>query len=616
MENMQKVDRIFSSSFDEFVENIFQNPVMSEVSQERFPLNNLGDYIELYKEKKVLESQISKLSRRVTEQFKKINELNDQLDAHKAKEKKLITQRNAANKANKNKSKFLATMSHEIRTPISGVIGTTTVLRDTELTDSQQEYISMIESCAQSLLCLINDVLDFSKIEAGELRIEQVDFNLKDIVGQVRDVLAAKAREKNIRFYSHILHDVPVWLHGDPLRIRQVLLNLTGNALKFTDTGSVHIEVTLEKEEENQVFLRFSVKDTGIGLTEEQKEHLFKSFSQSDPSITRKYGGTGLGLSISRKLTRLMGGKIGVKSERGKGSEFWFSLPLKRQPEGRKKRSEIFQLNRFRCLKQQRFKGLSILLVDDDPINRKISRILLEKEGFHVEVVESGNRAISTLEQQAFDLVLLDVEMPGMNGYEVTRTIREMEENSTIPATPIIAMTAHAMTGDREKCLDAGMDDYISKPLNMIVLTRLIEQHVSIESGTAATPGDSSSEAVEDNDPRDHVVVNMKQLEELKKDVEDKFELVIRVFLDSLPEKLKLIRQAFSEGSFESLKAAAHQLKGSSSTFYAPGMTELCRKLEEVATDKGFSDGSVESLTDALEIEAERVDSILRDYIS
>jgi len=610
MKKMQKVDRIFSSSFDEFVEKIFQNPVSAEVNAQGLPLNNLGDYIELYKEKKALESTIYQLNNQVHSQQKNMVTLKDRINLLLQGEKSLIKEKEAAESSSKNKSKFLAHMSHEIRTPMNGVIGTISILKEADLTSSQYKYLEIIETCAHSLLSVIDDILDYSKIEAGELKIEAVNFNLKDITSQVRDILSYKAQEKGIELTTHIIHNVPVWLKGDPLRIRQILLNLTNNAIKFTDSGSVGIEISLESETEDQVHLLFKVRDTGIGIGKEEQKHLFQSYSQAGAEITRRFGGSGLGLCISKQLVDLMDGSIGVDSKEGEGATFWFSFPLIKQKGTKKSRTDLFKIETHRQLPNGfRKKDLSILLVEDDAINQKIAKILLEREGFKVTVVENGVKAIEALERQTFDLVLMDVEMPEMNGYEATRRIRSYNSEKIDRKIPIIAMTAHAMSGDREKCLNSGMNDYIPKPINIHLLNDLIDQHISRKEDIPKNHVDPVSA----NSKKGDSIIQADKLRGLQDEIEEKYGLIVEIFITNLPLKLSKIQSSAEEENFEDLRAFAHQLKGSCAIFYAEKMVEICQDLEDMATRADNSQDEIFGKISDLVNEAERVETFLKE---
>ncbi len=603
---MQKVDHLFKSSFDQLVENIFKHPVDEEISQQDLPFSNVGDYIELYKEKKGLEAKIADLEEQVYLHLSSNHQLTEKINSLAKREKALLKQNKRLQLTSKNKNLFLASMSHEIRTPMNGIVGAIEILEGTELQADQAKFLGIIETCSNALLSVIDDILDYSKIEANELKIETVDFNLKDIVSQVRDILIFKAQEKNIEFTTHIVHNVPIWLKGDPLRVRQILLNLANNAVKFTESGAVSIEVSLASQTDNDAVIEFKVKDTGIGIPSDQQKHLFKNFSQVSSEITRQYGGTGLGLAISRKLTEMMNGEIGAESEPGTGSTFRFTIPLTKQQGTRKSRNDLIHLGRQkRANSKESKKELSVLLVEDDTINQKITSILLEKEGFKITIAETGVQAIETMRENTFDLILMDVEMPEKNGYDTTREIRASTAKTDSHQIPIIAMTAHAMSGIREKCLAAGMNDYISKPINMPLLNEIIQRFDFSPKAERLVAIDYKPEISDD------VVIDVKKLQGLKKEVDSRFEQVVSIFLNSLPQKMQNIRNCLDNGNFDDLQIYAHQLKGSSATFYARQMVALCQQIENLAEESDPDQGTIIKLLQQLEIEIQRVEEFL-----
>jgi len=378
-------------------------------------------------------------------------------------EELLIAQKKAV-AANKSKSDFLANMSHEIRTPMNGIIGMIHLALQSQQSDKQKEYINKAQYSAKNLLEIINDILDFSKIEAGKLNLEETNFQLKQVINNMLNLVQLKAEDAGINLFIKIAPDVPVLLIGDPLRLGQILINLTKNPIKFSQSDVIiSLKVILEEETESEVGLHFSINDTGIGMSSEDQGKLFQSFSQADSSTTRKYGGTGLGLTISQKITALMNGKMWVDSKEGIGSTFHFTARLKKQINDLLSNASIedHQINIDQAIAQ--LHGKKILLVEDNEINQELARELLLMNGITVETADNGQEALELLLNQSFDGVLMDCMMPEMDGYEATRKIRAQD---ALQGLPVIAMTANAMKQDVKKVLSVGMNDHISKPIN------------------------------------------------------------------------------------------------------------------------------------------------------
>lgn len=512
----------------------------------------------------------------------------------KIKNQELIKAKDVAEKAVLAKDSFMANMSHEIRTPMNAIMGFTELLQQSKLDGLQTQFVNNVQTAGENLLLIINDILDLSKIESGKLAIEAQSFNLKNTLKHVYDLLKVKASEKDIEFNLFLDADMPETVVGDKGRLNQILMNLAGNALKFTEEGEVTISVKKIEETEENYTLKFSIKDTGIGIAEDKLETIFDRFTQAEESTTRTFGGTGLGLNIVKLLVELQNGTVAVKSKVGRGSEFYFELHFAKD-----NTNSIEQLQEITSSKKSLGK-ISVLLCEDNILNQSLTKNVIENFGFTIEIANNGQEGIDMLLKNQYDLILMDLQMPILDGYKTTLYIREQLKSEI----PIVAMTAHSLVGEQQKCFEVGMDGYLPKPFKQEDLLSTIQNVLERKTKEllVVDPLDSTDKASDE--------VDFSYLMELTSgNIEFKNEM-IALFINKIPAEMHLLEKAIIERDYQTIMAMAHNMRSSLQLFGLKNEANYLDEIEKETLDSQLSFQMIERFQSVKTKLAATIDSL------
>jgi len=538
--------RRFSDKHQEHLNNFFDNPETRSSGMELELFGKRKDGIEF-----PIEISLSLLE---SEEGTLVSSAIRDVTERKKTEHALKQAREKAERSEKTKQ-FFTNMSHEIRTPMNAIIGFTDVMEKTKLSIPQKQYVQAIKTSGENLLALVNDVLDYSKIEQGIINFEKAPICIRQLFDSLRVMMAGKAKAKGLELIFNSHDNLPDAVIGDKMRLTEILLNLVSNAIKFTENGSIIVDSTLIEDGDFRVILQFEVQDSGIGIADDKMQTIFEQYQQAEPITAHMYGGTGLGLSIVKNLVKLQGGTISVMSEIGKGSVFTFKLPFQKASEKEQKKCRKLKGKKKEETEFKKFVGLKVLLAEDNKMNQKLMSVVLAEMGIHADLAENGKIAVEKVENNNYDVVLMDMQMPEMDGYEATLHIRQNLKYNV----PIIAMTAHALLGEKEKCLRLGMNEYLSKPFKTEKLFQIIGSVIN----TDASSEDAGTEEKTVQAVNEKPVIDVNYLKELSNN-NIKFVIeMLEIFVEEIPAEINILEEAIEQGDYKTIKKFSHKLKSS-----------------------------------------------------